>query len=49
LKLQNYDFILQHIPGKTNIKVDVLSRKDHIDTKDDNKDIQMLKKEMWIR
>jgi len=26
LKLQDYDFILQHIPGKTNIKADVLSR-----------------------
>jgi len=49
LKLQDYSFILQHIPGKTNTKADVLSRKDHIDTMEDNKDIQMFKKEMWIR
>ena len=26
-----------------------MSRKDHIDTIDDNKDIQMLKDEMWTR
>ena len=39
LKLQDYDFILQHIPGKTNTKADVLSRKDHIDTTEDKKDI----------
>jgi len=49
LKLQDYNFILQHIPGKTNTKADVVSRKDHIDTMEDNKDIQMFKKEMWIR
>ena len=49
LKLQNYDFILQHIPGKTNIKADVLSRKDHIDTTEDNKDIQILKDKMQTR
>jgi len=49
LKLQDYSFILQHISGKTNTKADVLSRKDHIDTMEDNKDIQMFKKEMWIR
>ena len=28
LKLQDYNFILQHIPGKTNTKADILSRKD---------------------
>ena len=49
LKLQDYDFILQHIPGKTNTKVDILSRKDQVDTKEDNKDIQLLKKELWKR
>ena len=31
------------------MKADVLSRKDHIDTTDDNKNIQMLKEEMWTR
>ena len=49
LKLQDYDFILRHIPGKTNTKVDILSRKDQVDTKEDNKDIQLLKKELWKR
>ena len=34
---------------KTNMKADILSRKDHIDTTNDNKDIQMLKDEMWTR
>ena len=49
MKLQDYNFILWHIPRKTNMKADVLSRKDHIDTTDDNKNIQMLKEEMWTR
>jgi len=49
LKLQDYDFILQHIPGKTNTKVDILSRKDQVDTKEDNKDVQLLKDKMWSR
>jgi len=46
LKLQDYDFILQHISGKTNMKADILSRKDHIDTMEDNIDVQMLKDKM---
>ena len=46
LKLQDYDFILQHISRKTNTKANVLSRKDHIDTTEDNKNVQMLKDEM---
>jgi len=49
LKLQDYDFILQHIPGKMNMKADILSRKDYINTMDDNKNVQMLKEEMWTR
>ena len=32
-----------------NTKADILSRKDHIDTTDDNKDIQILKDKMWTR
>jgi len=31
------------------MKVDVLLRKDHINTTDNNKDVQMLKEEMWTR
>ena len=49
LKLQDYDFVLQHISGKTNMKADVLSRKDYINTTEDNKDVQMLKDEMWTK
>ena len=46
LKLQDYDFTLWHIPDKTNTKADILSRKDQINMKEDNKDIQMFKKEL---
>jgi len=49
MKLQDYDFILRHIPGKTNIKADILSRKKQVNTKEDNKDVQLLKDEMWTR
>jgi len=49
LKLQDYDFILCHILGKMNIKADILSRKDQVDMKEDNKDVQLLKDEMWAR
>ena len=45
LKLQDYDFILQHIPEKTNIKADILSRKDQVNMKDDNKDVQVLNRQ----
>ena len=32
--------------GKTNTKADILSRKYQVDTKEDNKDVQLLKDEM---
>jgi len=32
-----------------NTKADILSRKDQINMKEDNKDIQMLKEELWMR
>ena len=47
--MQDYDFILRHIPGKTNTKADILLRKDQVNTKEDNKDIQLLKDKMWSR
>ena len=47
LKLQDYDFILCHIPGKTNMKADILSRKETVNTKEDNKDVQLLKEKLW--
>ena len=47
LKLQDYDFTLKHILEKTNSKVDILSWKDQVDTKEDNKNVQLLKEELW--
>jgi len=47
--LQNYDFILQHILGKTNTRADILSRKNQVDTIDNNRDIKMLKDKLWTR
>jgi len=44
--LQDYGFILWHIPGKTNIKADILSRKDQVDTTEDNKNVKLLKDEL---
>ena len=32
-----------------NTKADILSRKDQVDTREDNKDVQMLKEELWTR
>jgi len=49
LKLQDYDFTLKHILEKTNTKADILSRKDQVNTKKDNKDIQLLKEQLWTR
>ena len=49
MKLQDYNFTLQHIPEKTNTKADILSRKDQVNMKEDNKDVQMLKEELWMR
>ena len=47
LKLQDYDFTLKHILEKTNTKADILSRKDQVNTKEDNKDVQLLKNKLW--
>jgi len=32
-----------------NTKADILSRKNQVNTQDDNKDIQILKEELWTR
>ena len=45
--MQDYDFILKYILGKTNTKADILSRKEQVNTKEDNKDVQLLKEELW--
>ena len=31
------------------MKVDILSRKDQVNTKEDNKNVQLLKEELWTR
>ena len=49
LKLQDYNFTLWYILGKTNIKADILSRKDQVDTQENNKDVKMLKEELMTR
>ena len=49
LKLQDYNFTLQHIPEKMNTKADILSRKDQVNMKEDNKDVQLLREELWTR
>ena len=49
MKLQDYNFTPWHISGKTNTKVDILSRKDQANMKEDNKDVQLLKEELWSR
>ena len=47
LKLQDHNFTLKHISGNTNTKADILSRKEQVNTKEDNKDVQLLKEELW--
>ena len=49
MKLQDYDFILRYIPGKINTKANILSRKEQVNIKEDNKDVQLLKDKMWTR
>jgi len=39
--------MLKHILGKTNTKADILSRKEKVNTKEDNKDVQLLEEELW--
>ena len=46
LKLQDYNFTLKHIPGNMNTKADILSRKEQVNTKEDNKDVQLFKEEL---
>jgi reverse transcriptase-like protein len=48
--LQEYDFIIHHIPGKANTGLDILSRPLNIDQgKEDNQDVTVLPPEKFIR
>ena len=49
MKLQDYNFTLCYIPEKMNTKANALSRKDQVNIKEDNKDILMLKEEIWTK
>jgi hypothetical protein len=47
--LQEYDFTIHHIPGKTNMGPDILSRPLNTDQgKEDNQDITVLPPEKFI-
>jgi hypothetical protein len=41
--LQEYNFLLQHIPGKNNTKADILSRLIKLDTSNNNTEVEMFK------
>ena len=43
LKLQDYDFIIRHVLGKTNTRADLLSEKDQVNVTRDNRNIKMLR------
>jgi hypothetical protein len=47
--LQEYDFLLYHIPGKDNTKADILSRLIKLDTSNDNTKVEMFKDRILIR
>ncbi|KAF7762598.1 hypothetical protein Agabi119p4_9191 [Agaricus bisporus var. burnettii] len=47
--LQEYDFLLRHIPGKTNTKADILSRIIKPDISEDNKNVEMFKDKIFTR
>ena len=49
LMLQEYDFLLCHVPGKTNTKADILSRMFKYDVSEDNNNIEMFKNKTFIR
>ncbi|KAF7762581.1 hypothetical protein Agabi119p4_9174 [Agaricus bisporus var. burnettii] len=49
LMLQEYDFLLRHIPGKTNTKADILSRIIKPDISEDNKNVEMFKDKIFTR
>jgi hypothetical protein len=49
IMLQEYNYSLQRIPGKTNTKADILSWLFKADTSHDNENVEMFKDRMFIR
>jgi hypothetical protein len=50
VKLQDYHFVLEHIPGKTHTAADALSRPCSADKgKEDNQDMMMIPEHILIR
>jgi hypothetical protein len=49
IMLQEYNYSLQHIPGKTNTKADILSWLFKVDTSCDNENVEMFKDRIFIR
>jgi hypothetical protein len=47
--LQEYNFLLQHIPGKDNTKADILSRLIKLDTSNNNTEVEMFKDRILIQ
>jgi hypothetical protein len=48
IMLQEYNYSLRHIPGKTNTKADILSRLFKSNTSHDNENIEMFKDRIFI-
>ena len=49
LKLQEYHYTIQHVPGKTNTKADILSRLEWYEEQIETDKVTMLKDEVMIR
>ena len=49
LELSEYDYIIKHVPGVTNVRADALSqRADYTEGREDNNDIVVLPQEVFI-
>ena len=50
MELQDYHFVLKHVPGKTHTAADTLSRPPSADEgKEDNQDMTMIPEHAFIR
>ena len=49
LDLSEYDFIIKHVPGVSNVRADALSRRaDYTEGREDNNDVVVLPKEVFV-